>query len=126
MNKVIALGVLLASLALAGCNPATSSFDRSGPEYHDGYGQRVQVVGGYGHSHARRRSGPNCGPDGRFSEQHGKCIGTEVHDIELSTDDKATLSSCERIERRSVMRGDRLVHYQKGINCQRPQGSSRS
>ncbi len=84
---------------------------------------------GYGHHYAYASSGPgygsrdrapDCGSDGGFSARLGKCVGNETHDVELTGAQKATFTSCGRIMTRTVLKGDRLVHQQKGINCQRP------
>ncbi len=66
------------------------------------------------------RGKPDCGPDGKFSTEHGKCVGNEVHDKELSASDKETFATCNRIVSRKVLEDGKLVHQQKGIGCKRP------
>jgi len=112
--SLLAIGLLLGGCANQrsfGSPRLAYAQNNSDVDDEDGYRRQASYRG---------RGAPNCGADGKFSEKFGKCIGKEFHDIELSAEQKATFASCERIETRTVMRGDRLVQQQRGINCQRP------
>ena len=118
MTKLF-LGLIGIGLLLGGCQSRSNIDSYRGGQPAPAY---VGPVGPatYGNlPHSRRQGAPNCGSRGTFSAKYGKCIG-EFHDIQLTESQKATFASCERIMTRTVMKGNRLVQQQKGINCQRP------
>lgn len=72
-----------------------------------------------GYGHGPRRGGPRCHGGGQWNPHFGKCMGPTRH-IPISPENRAALGSCQDIQSRQVVRGNRLVTQQKGINCTHP------
>ena len=119
MNFLVKLAVLgCLALGLSGCLGRGN-----GPRY--AYGNTsvgsdyVEPVAGR-RFHARADAGPDCGSDGKFSPKIGKCVGKELHDIELTEEQKEAFATCDRIETQVIVKNGVPTQQQRGIGCHRP------
>lgn len=79
----------------------------------------TELAGAYpqGQPSRKKRGGPKCPGNSKFSPEHGKCIGATFHDLALTDGQKEYLSGCQgSIEVRHVMRGNRMVQQQRCVD----------